>query len=102
MRDENTTEDRTMFRITGGKGFGIQFDNGYSVSVQFGPGNYCSNYDRDFEDSAECGKEGSRDSECAVFNTNGDFVRPPEWTDDINGRMNANEILDVMNWAAKQ
>ena len=32
-----------MFKITDGKGFHIQFSNGYVVSVQFGGGNYCDN-----------------------------------------------------------
>lgn len=33
-----------MFRITGAKGFHITLDNGWTVSVQFGVGNYCDNY----------------------------------------------------------
>lgn len=32
----------TGFRVNP-HGFNIEFENGYSVSVQFGPGNYCSN-----------------------------------------------------------
>jgi hypothetical protein len=32
-----------MFRITDGKGFQMTFDNGWTVSVQFGYGNYCEN-----------------------------------------------------------
>lgn len=33
-----------MFKITQGKGFQITFSNGWTVSVQFGAGNYCENY----------------------------------------------------------
>ena len=33
-----------MFRITQGKGFQIEFPNGYTVSVQWGIGNYCEHY----------------------------------------------------------
>ena len=33
-----------MLRITYGKGFHLAFSNGVTVSVQFGPGNYCDNY----------------------------------------------------------
>ena len=33
-----------MFRITYGTGFHLTFSNGITVSVQFGPGNYCDNY----------------------------------------------------------
>jgi hypothetical protein len=32
-----------MFKITHKKGFHITFENDYTVSVQFGPGNYCDN-----------------------------------------------------------
>jgi hypothetical protein len=34
-----------MFTITNGKGFQIKFANGWTVSVQFGTGNYCENRD---------------------------------------------------------
>jgi hypothetical protein len=33
-----------MMKITAGKGFQITFANGYTVSVQWGPGNYCDNH----------------------------------------------------------
>ena len=33
------------FAITGGKGFHVTFENGWTVSVQFGGGNYSANYD---------------------------------------------------------
>lgn len=32
------------FKITRGKGFHITFENGCTMSVQFGPGNYADNY----------------------------------------------------------
>jgi len=32
------------FEITGRKGFHVTFENGWTVSVQFGGGNYSSNY----------------------------------------------------------
>jgi hypothetical protein len=34
-----------MLKITSHKGFHITFKNGWTASVQFGPGNYCSNHD---------------------------------------------------------
>ena len=33
-----------MFEVTTGKGFHVTFENGWTVSVQFGPGNFCDNY----------------------------------------------------------
>ena len=38
-----------MFKITEGKGFHITFANGYTVSVQFGPDNYCDHYHKNSE-----------------------------------------------------
>ena len=32
------------FNITSNKGFQITFENGWIVSVQWGPGNHCANY----------------------------------------------------------
>jgi hypothetical protein len=34
-----------MFRITRQKGFHLTFNNGMTISVQFGVGNYSDNYD---------------------------------------------------------
>jgi len=34
-----------MFNISENKGFEITFDNGWTASVQWGAGNYCSNHD---------------------------------------------------------
>ena len=32
-----------MFKITTAKGFHVELPNGYTISVQFGPSNYCDN-----------------------------------------------------------
>jgi len=34
----------STFRVTGNKGFQMKFENGWTISVQFGYGNYCDNY----------------------------------------------------------
>jgi hypothetical protein len=49
-----------MFTISSGRGFQITFDNGYTVSVQWGNGNYCTN--RDGENGFD-----SRTAEVAVY-----------------------------------
>jgi len=36
------------FRTCENKGFHIKFPNGWTVSVQFGQGNYCENYTLDY------------------------------------------------------
>lgn len=33
----------SIFRVTGNKGFQMKFENGWTISVQFGYGNYCDN-----------------------------------------------------------
>lgn len=33
-----------MFKVTNNKGFHMTFANGCTISVQWGPGNYCDNY----------------------------------------------------------
>ena len=38
-----------MFAATENKGFQITFGNGYTISCQFGAGNYCANYGRHLE-----------------------------------------------------
>ncbi len=88
------------FGITGGKGFAISFDNGYMVSVQFGPGNYCDNYDRRIgKDEIECGKDGSQTAECAVINAHGKLIDLPHG-DSVTNRSTAAEVLLLLNWAA--
>lgn len=92
-----------MFRITGKKGFHIQFENGWTVSVQFGPGNYCDNYDlRIGEEDEEAGKRGSSTAECAVWGPDQKMVEGPGWRDTVSNRTTANEVLALMQWAASQ
>lgn len=54
------------FRITDNKGFQLTFDNGWTVSVQFGAGNYGDHYDTPF--SAKGSYPGDSDeAEVGVF-----------------------------------
>lgn len=55
-----------MFKITGNKGFQITFENGNTISVQFGRGNYCSNYNVLNTADAEC-----ENAEVAIWNDAG-------------------------------
>lgn len=90
-----------MFRITGGKGFHIQFNNGYTVSVQFGPGNYCDHYDRSItHESEQCGKEGSTQAEVAAWGRDGKFINLETFRADngeVEGYKSAAEVLEILN-----
>jgi hypothetical protein len=57
------------FAITGQKGFHITFENGWTVSVQFGAGNYCENRNHPDWD----GPVPSRTAEVAVLSPDGEF-----------------------------
>lgn len=79
-----------MFRITNGKGFHITFVNGYTVSVQFGEGNYCAvRYGKDGDDSpnAEVAAWQERDSGWVKLGEN----------DDVIGWQTPDQVLEIMN-----
>ena len=84
------------FYITSKKGFHITFANRWTVSVQFGPGNYCEHYDRRIAYEEEvCGKEGSMDAEVAVIDPQGDM--PDLGGDTVRGRQSPAEVLQLLN-----
>lgn len=87
-----------MFRINDNKGFQIKFENGYTVSVQFGPGNYGSNYSLDF--IANMGKpQTALTAETALLDPEGNFVAYKD--DDVQGHQTPNDVLELLNYASK-
>ena len=91
-----------MIKITRNAGFHITFENGYTVSVQFGPGTYCDNYDKRFDDTEKCGEYGSSNAECAVWKDDGDLIECRGWGNTVKGWMTPDEILKLLKWAARQ
>ena len=112
--------DRDM-RICDNKGFQLDLPNGVTVSVQFGPGNYCdsdvSNAAFDAPKKAIDGDDhwGSNTAECAAYITgsNLSWVAVPGWTgpigdenveniyDDVAGHMSVQDVLDFINLASQ-
>ena len=92
------------FKITGGKGFHITFENGWTISVQFGPGNYCDNYGMSIggKEDIEAGKGGSTTAECAIFNPDGEMIEHKGWGNIVSSRSTPAEVLKYMSWTAKQ
>jgi len=86
------------------KGFHITFENGYTVSVQFGPGNYCDNYNREIDAEDEiCGKEGSLTAECAVWTKDRPLICHPDFGgDSVSSHSSPADVLRLLNWAASQ
>lgn len=96
-----------MFKINGGKGFQIKFDNGLTISVQFGEGNYCERYfKKDNIGRYECHE--SKNAEIAVFDVAG-FVElgqfGVETCDDVAGYVSADEVAEIIykvkSWKGK-
>jgi hypothetical protein len=85
-----------MFKITHHKGFHITFENGWTISVQFGGGNYCENYDVKIGSEYLIETLTSKDAEIAAWDIKGNwFVF--ENGDTVRDRVNANELLGFMN-----
>jgi hypothetical protein len=93
-----------MFRIIKGKGFHITFENGYTVSVQFGPGNYADNYDMRIKDEdAKAGHIGSHTAECAVWSKNGSLIAHKSFDGNtVSNRSTPKDVLKLLNWAERQ
>ena len=88
-----------MFEITDNKGFRITFDNGYTVSVQFGAGNYSSNYNLDI--LASHNKPMSAElAETALLDPDGNFV--PYAGDDVQGYRTPEQVLELLQYASKR
>ena len=60
----------SKFKITNHKGFRMGFENGFEISVQWGPGNYCERQDEDFNKPEKSDFWSSRSAEIAIFDTN--------------------------------
>jgi hypothetical protein len=81
------------FAITGGKGFHITFENGWTVSVQFGPGNYGGNYDRSFRDEGPIPP--STTAEVAAWPNGGEMITLAGG-DTVEGYQTPAEVLALL------
>ena len=63
------------FIATRNKGFRMTFENGFAISVQWGPENYCDRKnEEDFDKPMDERFWESRTAEIAVFNKEGEFI----------------------------
>jgi len=101
-----------MFKITAKRGFHITFKNDVTVSVQFGWGNYCQNYNNKEANTYRIGTETKdvfcEDAEIAIFRKNGEWLTEKylreqgKEEDMVIGYLSANEVLDILIWASKR
>lgn len=74
------------------RGFQMQFNNGWRISVQFGPGNYCDNrWDSDYEINPVL-KDECENAEIALFDPDGNLDYNPEWCDQVKGYVSPDEV----------
>jgi hypothetical protein len=83
------------------RGTQFQFENGYIVSVQWGPANYCQNYNPYIEHFNDTDYRASPDAEIAVLDSIGNFVPPerygfPDEMDDVVAHVAPDRVVDVM------
>ena len=84
-------KDNTGFE----QGFHMTFKNGYTISVQFGNGNYCSNrltpigIDREEKTLGKCSN-----CETAILKPNGKFLKYKG--DDVQGWQTADEVAETI------
>lgn len=78
-----------MFKITDNKGFHITFENGWTVSVQWGAGNYGDNYDHPFFDKGDVPP--STRAEIAAWDYNRKW-HEFESGDTVNGYVSPDEV----------
>lgn len=94
-----------MFETTGNKGFHMTFANGNTISVQFGYGNYCENYNADFNKLLKKEDWKSKDAEVATWDKEGNWnLRKyfPDLSDDVKGQMSSDDVLALMNKIASE
>ena len=64
----------SKFIATNNKGFQMKFENGFAISVQWGPGNYCQANGADFGAAMKTDFWESTSAEIAVFGKDGEFI----------------------------
>ena len=88
------------FKITSHSGFHMIFENGWTASVQFGPGNYCSNhYNWNFDEPKTKNMWESYDAEVAAWPKDGKMVELQNGNT-VGGWVSADNVLLFLNWVA--
>jgi len=90
-----------MFVVTENKGYHVRFANGWSVSVQWGRGNYGSN--RDYPGPYGGPVPGAAHVETAVVSPTGVFVKRRRGdSDTVQGYQTPEQVAATMVWASRK
>ena len=85
----------SKFQITNHKGFRMGFKNGFEISVQWGPGNYCERKDEDFNKPQEERFWESRTAEIAIFDSKDDSMITLG-KDNVDGWLTPDKVAKVI------
>ena len=85
----------SRFLATRNKGFRMGFENGFEISVQWGPGNYCERKDEDFDKPQEERFWESRTAEIAIFNSK-DNSMITLGKDNVDGWLTPDKVAKVI------
>ena len=85
----------SRFLATRNKGFRMTFENGFEISVQWGPGNYCERKDEDFDKPQEERFWESRTAEIAIFDSKDDSMIALG-KDNVDGWLTPDKVAKVI------
>ena len=85
----------SKFLSTRNKGFRMGFENGFEISVQWGPGNYCERKDEDFDKPQEERFWESRTAEIAIFDSKDDSMITLS-EDNVDGWLTPDKVAKVI------
>ena len=92
----------SRFLATRNKGFRMTFENGFAISVQWGPGNYCEKKDEDFDKPMDERFWESCSAEIAVIDTNNNIQENSSvgmislGRDTVEGWVSADQVAKVI------
>lgn len=82
-----------MFKITDNKGFHIKFKNGWTVSVQWGAGNYGDNYNHSYFSKEPVPP--STEAEIAAWDENGNWFKFDDG-DEVKGYVSPDFVVEFI------
>jgi len=107
------SSEKKAFSITSGKGVQFTFPNKYTISIQWGAGNYCGEYPNlsmlGLESRSDFWE--SNDAEIAIFANNDAWVTKiayrdisggEEHCDDVIGYLGIKEVLKYIIWTSSR
>ena len=88
------------FAVTSHKGIRLRFANGWAISIQWGPGNYCSRREAPYDSPKHCEVWESYDAEIAIFTPEGDFFEGISGGDDVAAYVDSDTVAEVITYLA--